>query len=154
MRTGITVICLASLALLSGCADPTTPEDQVRALLSEIERASREKDVSSVKDAISENYRDAHGRVQKDIHSVITYQYFRQREIYLLTRIESLEFPSPTRAVLVVLGAMAGTPIEGADALQKIRADVYRFDLELRDEGGDWRVVSSDWRPAGLDDFL
>ena len=29
------------------------------------------------------------------------------------------------------------------------------FDLDLRDEGaGVWRVVSADWRPARVDDFL
>ena len=122
--------------------------------MSEIERASREKDVSAVKDAISENYRDAQGRVQRDIHSIITLHYLRQREIYLLTRIESLELASPTEAHVVVLVAMAGTPIEAADALRKLRADVYRFELQLRDERGSWRVASSDWRPAVLEDFF
>jgi hypothetical protein len=148
------IACLASLAILSACTDPATPEDRIRAFMSEIERASRDKDVSAVKNAISENYRDAHGRLQRDIHSIITLQYLRQREIYLLTRIESLELPSPTEAHVVVLGAMAGTPIEAADALRKIRADVYRFDLQLRDERGSWRVVSGDWRPAILEDFF
>ena len=42
-----------------------------------------------------------------------------------------------------------------ADELRTVRADVYRFDLELLDEGGgEWRLISGDWRPAGLDDFL
>jgi len=148
------IACLASLAILSACADPATPEDQIRTFFSEIERASRAKDVSVVKDAVSADYRDPHGRVQRDIHSIIAVQYLRQREIYLLTRIESLEFPSPGEANVVVLGAMAGTPIEGADSLRKIRADVYRFELQLRDESGSWRVLSGDWRPAVLEDFF
>jgi hypothetical protein len=143
------------LAFVSACSGPVpSPEDPVRSWLAEAERASRERDIGAMKDLISRSYRDRHGRTQEDVHGIITFQYFRQNSVYLLTRIESLDLPAPSRARLTVLGAMAGSPLEGPASLRQVRADVYRFELELVDEGDQWRVVSGDWRPAGVDDFL
>ena len=89
------------------------------------------------------------------VAGILTYHYLRRRDVYLLTRVESLEFPTPGSASLSVLAALAGTPIESPDSIRSLRADVYRFDLGLEDEGdGEWRVVSAAWRPAQLDDFM
>ncbi len=150
---------LVTLALLTtplGCgSEPESPESQIRRLLKDIERASREKDVAALKALVSERYADAEGRTQRDISGILTYHYLRRRDVYLLTRIESLEFPTPGSASLSVLGALAGTPIESPDSIRSLRADVYRFDLGLEDEGdGEWRVVRGAWRPAQLDDFM
>ncbi len=156
MRASSLSLLLALLTVLSACAGPdATPEQQIRAVLGEIERASRAGEVGVLKDFISEHYRDRQGRTRQDLHSVIRYQYLRHKSVYLLTRIEDLELQPPVRARLVVLGAMASAPILDPGALRAARADVYRFDLELADEGGgEWRVVSAAWRPAGIDDFL
>lgn len=147
---------LALLALLAACGGPAaTPEQQIRATFSELERASRAGEVSVVKDFVSARYRDPRGRTRDDLHGLIRYQYFRHKKVYLLTRIEELDVGEDGRARATVLGAMASGPIEDPSALRRVQADVYRFDLELADEGeGTWRVVSGDWRPANLDDFI
>ncbi len=147
---------LALLALVAACSEPvTTPDQQIRATFAEIERASRAGDVTVLKDFVSARYRDAHGRTKNDLHSLIRYQYFRHKKVYLLTRIEELEIADDGTARTTVLGAMASAPVEDPAQLRTVRADVYRFDLELLDEGGgEWKVLSGDWRPAGLDDFL
>ena len=36
----------------------------------------------------------------------------------------------------------------------RLRADLYRFDFALAEEGGDWRVTSASWRRAEAGDFL
>lgn len=159
VAAGRTLLATLALAVLAACGGAeSTPEAEVRALLAEMERASRERDLPALRNAVSAVYRDASGRTTEDIHNVLRVQYLRQRAVYLLTRIESLDFPEPGRADLVVLGAMAGQPLDAEDAwesLRKVRADVYRFELTLAREDDDaWRVVSATWRPASLDDVL
>ena len=147
---------LALLAIVAACSEPVaTPDEQIRQTFAEIERASRAGEVTVLKDFVSARYRDAHGRTKEDLHSLIRYQYFRHKKVYLLTRIEELEIASDGTARTTVLGAMASAPVENAAELRTVHADIYRFDLELIDEGGgSWKVLSGDWRPAGLDDFL
>jgi hypothetical protein len=152
-RATATAVLLALLTVACG-GEPPTAEERIRAMLGEIERASRERDVATLKGVISEDYEDAHGRSQQDLHSLILYHHFRQKQIYLFTRVEELELAEPGAAELVLLAAMAGSPAADLEALRDVRTDIYRFDLELHDEDGDWRVVSADWRPAALDDFF
>lgn len=150
------VVLLALLSLIAACAEPVSePEQQIRDFLTKIERASRDKDIQALKDVVSASYSDKVGRQQEDLHNLIKLHYFRRRDVFLLTRIETLELTAPGEAKLSVLAAMAGTPLESEQSLRDVRADLYRFDLELRDEGsGEWRVLSGDWRPARMDDFL
>lgn len=152
----IAAFVLAALSLLLACGgSPPTPADEVRAFVGEIERASREKDVGALKDAVSQAYADRVGRTREDIHSLIMYHHFRNPQVFLLTRIESLAFASPDRGTLALLAAMAAGPIADLESLREPRADVYRFELEIADEGSaEWRVLSADWRPATLDDLL
>jgi hypothetical protein len=152
----LTVAVVSLLALVVACAEPVSePEQQIRDLLTEIERASRDKDIGALKDTVSASYSDKVGRSQEDLHNLIKLHYFRRRDVFLLTRIETLELPAPGQAKLSVLAAMAGTPLESEESLRDVRADLYRFDLELRDEGaGQWRVTSGAWRPARMDDFF
>ena len=146
---------LALMSLLVACSGPEpTAEERIRATFGEIERASRAGEVSVLKDFISQSYADPRGRTKRDLHSLITYQYFRHKKVYRLTRLAQLDVTPPHSAHVTVLGAMASSPIPDVGALRTVHADVYRFDLQLTDEDGAWRVTSGDWRPANLDDFL
>ncbi len=147
---------LALLAFMAACSEPvTTPDEQIRSTFAEIERASRAGDVAVLKDFVSARYRDGQGRTRDDLQALIRYQYLRHKKVYLLTRIEKIEIADDGTARTIVLGAMASAPVEEPAQLRTVHADVYRFDLELLDEGGgSWKVLSGDWRPAALDDFF
>jgi hypothetical protein len=68
--------------------------------------------------------------------------------------VRAVAVPAPKQGSAEVYVAMAGTPIEAPEALVGLRADLYRFDLELAEEpDGEWRVSSAQWRPAAIDDF-
>ena len=36
----------------------------------------------------------------------------------------------------------------GAELLGGVDADLYRFELELVNEGGEWRIIGADWDRA------
>ena len=50
-----------SLALLAACSDSGSPEQQVRAVIEQMERAAENRDVGELASHLSEEYRDANG---------------------------------------------------------------------------------------------
>jgi hypothetical protein len=142
-------------AVLGACPGPPEgPESQVRALLAEAEAAAEAKDAGALKRLVSERYADEDGHDRQAIAGLLTYTFLRHQSVHLLTRIRAIAFPEPGRGTATVFVAMAGTPISGTDALTRVRADLYRFDFELADEGdGAWRVTRAAWRPATGEDF-
>ena len=141
-----------AFALACGRAEET-PEERVRAALAAIEAAAEAREPGDIKDHISESYQDEHGNDRRAVLGIATGHVMRNKSVYILSRIGEIEFPDPATARVDALVALAGTPIEDAAALAGVRADLYRFDVQLREEGGTWRVTSAAWRPAALSDF-
>ncbi len=132
----LALLALLAAAWLPACgAKPDSPEAQVRALLQRAEAAAEEKRVKALKKLVSESYSDDRGQDRQAIAGLLTYYFLRNESIHLLTRVRSIEFPEPARSRATVFVAMAGTPIPGIDELVRIRADLYRFDFSLSDEG-------------------
>lgn len=145
---------LLALALLAGCGGSTeTPEARIRRVLAEIEAAAEARQAGAIKLHLSELYHDAQGNDQKAVMAIATMHFMRHTSVHLLTRVSALELTAPGEARAQVLVAMAGTPIADASQLIPLRADLYRFDVRLRDEASHWRVVSAAWQPATAADF-
>lgn len=143
------------LLVALGCwSAPPTPEDAVRATLAAIESAARERNAGAIGEHVSEAYRDARGNDKKDVLGVATLHLMRNQTVYTLSRVTALALVPPDRAQARVLAALAGRPIPDPAALAAVRADLYQFDVTLREEEpGVWRVIAADWRPATLADF-
>ena len=55
----------------------------------------------------------------------------------------------------MLVAALTGSAISGAEELAGLHADVYKVDVDLDDEGeGDWRVVWAQWRRTAPTDLL
>jgi hypothetical protein len=143
------------LPLLVSCSsEPDTPEAQVRALLKQGEVAAEKKESRVLRGLISEKYSDSEGQDKKAVESILRYYFLRNESIHLLTRVQSITFPEPARAQAVVLVAMAGRPISSARELERLHADLHRFDITLAREGKEWKVIRAEWRRAEFADFL
>ena len=143
-----------ALALSAGCgSSEETSEDQVRRVLSDLEAAAQARDVGAMKSCLSESYKDAQGNDRRTVLGLATGHFMRNKSVYVLARVSSVEIPEPGFARAEALVALAGTPISDAAALPGLHADLYRFDVRLRDERGTWRVISAAWQPATLSDF-
>ena len=78
----------------------------------------------------------------------------RNKTIHLLMQIEDIRVdPSGQRADAVLFIGMAGQPAEDSATLLALRADLFRFDLKLVLEEGDWRIVGGRWQRASPSDF-
>jgi len=143
-------------ALLAGaCRKRLPPEEQVRRAIAAAEHAATEKDLSALGDFVSPAYKDAEQNDRAAVMGVLRLQFMRYPAIYLLLRIVSVEVPAPREARAVVLAAMASVPIHGPEELPRLAADLYRFELQLRDDEGKgrWQVVGATWRPVELGEF-
>lgn len=131
------------LAVLAGCSDDTSPEQQVRAVIDSMEVAAEARDIGELMEHVSTAYRSADGLDRAEAGRYLRGYFVANQSIHLLTRIESLEFPAPDAARVKLQVGMAGRGGQGAADLS---ADLYDFDVVLVREGGEWKVSYADWR--------
>jgi hypothetical protein len=154
MRAPLALGCALLLALGACSGGVADPEQEIRALLTELERASRENDIRALKGRVSERYSDAEGRAKSEIDGLIAAHYLRGGTVYLLLHLRELELADESSARADVLAGMARVAIESFARLRQARGDAYVFDLALAREDGEWRVTSASWEPAALEDLL
>ncbi|HKQ30369.1 MAG TPA: hypothetical protein VJS66_03695 [Burkholderiales bacterium] len=142
------------LVLLSGCGKKETPETQVRRTVSEAAAAAEKKDSATLRATVSDKYTDTQGRDKKTVEGILRAYFLRNASLHLFTRTSSVTFPEKEKALATVYVGMAAQPVPSAEALERLRADLYRFDLTFVREGDAWRVVGAEWRPAELGDFV
>ena len=146
---------LLFLPLVVSCSsEPDTPEAQVRALLKRGENAAEKKESRVLRELISDKYSDSRGQDKKAVEAILRYYFLRNTSIHLFTRIQSITFPEPSHAQAVVLVAMAGQPIPDPQQLERLHADLHRFEFSLAREDKEWKVIRAEWRRAEFSDFL
>lgn len=150
------VIFLLSVASFTGAcsSERDSPEAQVRALLAQGEAAAEKKESGVLRQLISEKYSDSQGQDKKAVEAILRYYFLRNQSIHLFTRIRQINFPQPDLAQADVMVAMAGQPISDAEELERLRADLHRFEITLAREDGEWKVMRAEWRRAEFADFL
>lgn len=133
---------------LAGCGSADPPEVQVRAVIDAAEVAAEARDVSALMDLVSPDYKDTDGRQAEELSRYLRGYFIANQSIHLLTRVESIEFPATGVAEVALTVGMVGREAEGQSAWD-LAADIYRIDLTLMDDEGDWRVTHVDAEPAG-----
>lgn len=144
------LLCL----LLPGCGREDSTERQIERFVAAGKEAVAARKPGELQELISGSYMDDHGRTRRDLIALAARYLYATRNIHLFTRIDELIFPAPDKARLRIYAALAGQNVSDPDVLLSMKADLYRFDLELSREDDDWKVVRADWQPAGLEDFF
>ncbi len=109
------------------------------------EAAAEAREQGFFRDFIAEDYSDDMGRDRAEMLALARVYFLRNQSIHILSRIESIEFLIPELAKVTLSAGMAGRDGQ-ADGQWTLRADVYRFELELRRAGGeDWELIRAQW---------
>jgi len=137
-------ISWVALALLTACSDPASPEQQVRGVIASMETAAEARDVGDLMEHVSANFRDGQGQDRAEASRYARGYFVANQSVHLLTRIESLEFPSPDEARVKLQVGMAGRA--GEPGASSLTADLYDFDLALIREGDEWKLSYAEWR--------
>lgn len=151
----IFTIIMPGLLLLTACSDDTgSPDQQIRQLLADMESAVQQRSLDQVKALVSADYNDQwNGSRSAALRSLMFY-FQGHQSIHLLTRVSAIELAEDQQqARVIVYVGMAGNPVENAQQLLAINADIYRFEIDLVADGKEWLVSHARWQRARLEDF-
>lgn len=144
------LLLLSSLAVsLAGCDAEQSPEEAVRAVIETAVDAAERRDTSDLLELVDDAYLDRDGQNKKQIAGLLRAYFFTHKNIHLFTRIGKIDWLDERQTKVILHVAMAGSVISNIDALQSLRAQLYRFELGLtRHEDGRWLLQHADWRPV------
>jgi hypothetical protein len=154
VRVAARAFLLGVGALLVSCSEPGSPEERIRALVAEAVSAASAKDLGALVDLVSPSYADAQGNRRDDVKRILAFHVLRAGSLHAFAATREVAVEDPKRARAVVLAALARVPIHDLRDLAALDADVWRFDLALVLEDGEWRVREARWQPAAADDLL
>jgi len=142
------VVCVLGAMSAAGCG-ASDPELAIRALLAEAEEAAEARDVGFFGDLLGTSYRDSRGNDRDEALRMIRGYFLANQRVEIVSRIDEivLEGPQGDAARAVVHAGMAGRR-SGAGLIAGVDADLYRFELELVNDDGDWRIIGATWSRA------
>lgn len=139
---------LTAIFFLSGC-HTETEADRIKKVITSVQHAAEEKKIMTILDQLSRSYRDAQGYDYDGIKGLLAFYFYRHQKVRVyIPSLEATVNGSDAAASFeaVLAGAApekaSGTPLPGA-------LGVYRFTVDLRQEGGGWKVVSAKWERIG-----
>lgn len=144
MRTYIALLSTFAFACLAGCGDSSSPDAQVRATIAAIEEAAEARDVGGFMEHVSDEFRDSQGRAASELSRYVHGYFIANQSIHLLSRIESIEFPTSAEARARVTVGMVGRDAAAADAWN-LAAEIHDFDVTFVREDGEWKVRYAKW---------
>ncbi len=152
-RKAFFVFILYTTILLQGCSDDEiSREDQVREYIESGIEAAENRNIDDLAKMIDENYLDLKRLNKKQLTQLLRLYFFRHKNIYLFTKLDSIEFLADNEALVTLRIAMAGSVISDPSMLSSLRAKIYQFELELVKEN-EWLLKRAKWQDAGLSDM-
>ena len=143
---------LLAFALLAACGgDPAPPEERIGALIDAMEQAIEAGSVEQAAELLHPNYRDDTHPNNPAAMSILAAFLRRHSGIHLFSVVDSIDLaPDGACEHAVIYVAMSGVAVDSVETLARLRADLYRFDLDLGLLGGDWRILHGRWQRADI----
>ncbi len=148
-KTLLTAAWLILIILLPACSDSKlSPEDEIRQYIETGVEAAEARNAGDLADLVHSSYSDPRAYDKTQIKKLAGLYFFRHKNIHLFTKINEIDFLSPDEAQVTMHVAMAGTVISDASVLASLRAQIYKFELELVKEE-QWLLTGASWERAG-----
>jgi hypothetical protein len=132
--------------LTTGCG-ASDPEAEIRALLAAAEEAAEARDAGFFADALGAGYRDTRGHDRDELVRTLRGYFIANQRIEIMSRVDDIALEGADAARAVVHAGMVGQRA-GAGLIDGVEAELYRFELELVKDGGDWQIIGADVRRA------
>jgi hypothetical protein len=140
-KATVAAAALAASLAVSACAERTSPEQQVRAVIAAAEDAAERRDHADLLALVAPEFRGAHGEDVREVSQLLRGYLLAHPSVHVATRVEEIGFPYEDMArVRLTVGTL------GADAPSlDVSADAQSVELELQRKGDEWRVTRADW---------
>ena len=142
-RVLLAFVACCSVAACGG--ERSTPEEEVRAWVSQGHERAESKDRRGLVGMISPVYSAARGKSRDAIENMFRAVFLRQTKVALITRIDAVQVYADTAATVSLDVGMAGSD----DNVLGFSADAYQFEMELEKDGNDWLLISARWGQVG-----
>ena len=129
------LLVLVPAFALAACVSEGSPEQQVRAVISQAEEAAEARDASAAMELVADEYSDENGFDREQLRRFVHGYFLMNPSINLLVRVEDVRFPADELAQARVTVGMLG---------QGLETRLETFDVELVKAGGDWRLRRAD----------
>lgn len=135
-------LVVASCTLLAAGCSSGDPEAEIRALLTSAEQAAEARDTGFFRAVIGTAYRDSRGNDRDQAINMLRGLFVTNQRVEIVSRIDSVELQGADAARAVLHAGMVGQRA-GAGMLGGLDADLYRFELEFVNDGGDWQIIGA-----------
>lgn len=147
------LIPLFFIFLISCSDEKQSPENEIRQYIESGKLAAENRSYRDLAELISEQYKDQKGLDKKRISNMARAYFLMHQNIYLLTKINSIDFQDDNSVFVVLHVAMAGTEITNLNIISQLRARVYKFELQLIKKDS-WLLTQAKWKSADIQDML
>jgi hypothetical protein len=148
---------VAAVIALTACGGgaPDDPEQPIRDLFATLEASAEAGETAPFRDALVGTYADSrHPNRAAALRSLGAYLRYYDN-LHLFSVIRSIDIATDgERAEAVVFVALTAIPVESVSQLVSVKADAFRFDVQLVRDDGRWQVAVSEWRRIAGEDFL
>jgi hypothetical protein len=140
-------ICIV-IAFTPGC-HKESELDKVKKVITSLQKATEEKDIKKIITSLSKTYRDSQGNNYGSIKGLVLAYFYQYPKISMnIPNIDvSVENASAKAVFQAVLTSRGAT--ESAPAVLPESLGMYAFDVSLKKEAGEWKVVSAKWERIG-----
>jgi hypothetical protein len=134
------------LAVVVGC-QPETEQEKAKKVITSVQKAAEEKDVTAILAGLSKTYRDAQGYDYDSIKGLLLGYFFRHRKVhaYIPDIVISIDGESGKAEFQAVLTGGES----GAAGIVPESLGMYDFEVALRKEEKEWKVISARWDRVG-----
>ena len=153
MKKNTLLFLVWSLFLLQACSSSvSSPEDEIRQVIKSGVEAAESRSSDDLADLIHTDYIDQKAFNKTRMIKLVRLYFFKHKNIYLFTKISSIEFHAEDAALVTMHVAMAGSVISDASMLSSLRARIYKFELQLIKQDT-WLLREAKWQPASMVDM-
>jgi len=141
----VSAVCL--LVVIPNCRKETE-QDKIRKVITSVQQAAEEKDIKKIITCLSRTYHDPQGYDHDTIKGLLLGYFFRHQKVHVLVpeiviSVDGAGAKAEFQAVLT--GGQTGS---AADIMPEALG-MYTFDVSLRKEDNEWKVVSARWNRVG-----
>jgi len=142
----LTLLLFSALLIACGQSNELSPEDQVKAVLSQMEQLIEERNTSDLFEHVSDHYQDHKGNDKTALRRFAQIFMIKNQSISMVTSIKSLDLIDPSTAAIEAVVVMAGRANNSDNLLAQLSADKQPVSAVFQNEDGEWRLTSMSWQ--------
>lgn len=141
------VLCI-TVACICGC-HKENEQDNVKKVITGVQKAAEGKDARKIMNSLSKTYRDPQGNTYDDMKGLVLAYFYQYPKIslYIPTLDVSVEDASAKAVFQAVLTGRSAN--EASVTVLPESFDMYAFEVTLKKESGEWKIVSATWARVG-----